>query len=334
MNTVVPVDVERDRFEAACDWFVQLREQPESTEVISGWLEWLDADPRNQDAFARARQIWQLTEPVEAAPHRVTRSRLRRYLPLAAAAAVMGITVGVIGWVTQSPHTISYVTARGETRRVGLADGSHLDLAGDSTLTVRISKTRRDINLLKGEAYFQVAHDKTRPFVVQTGILHVTAVGTAFNVRTSVDRVSVAVEEGVVVVDPRAEATAGDPPSHGVSTVAATESTSPISVRRGQEVTIALTQSNVHVVPIEPRSVASWRAGRLHFAREPLRTVLESVRAASGVDIRLADPAVGDLLFTGTVFNDQVSQWADGLPVVFPVSVRRQGESILVGPTQ
>ena len=58
MNPTPPTDDERARFEVACDWFVQLREQPQSTEVISGWLEWLDADPRNQEAFGRARQIW------------------------------------------------------------------------------------------------------------------------------------------------------------------------------------------------------------------------------------------------------------------------------------
>ena len=326
MSTSPHTDDDRARFEVACDWFVQLREQPTSTEVISGWLEWLDTDPRNQDAFGRARQTWQMTEGVVDDAPRDVRTRRRWLLPVASAAAVLGIAVGVAWWSLQSMHATTYATQRGETRRVDLPDGSHLDLAGDSRLTGRMSAARRDIDLLKGEAYFQVAHDKARPFVVQAGTLHVTAVGTAFNVRTAADRVSVAVEEGVVVVDPRADAVGGEPPSVGTTDGAIQR----ISVRRGQEVTVALTQSRVHLVPIEPRSVASWRAGRLHFAREPLSAVLDSVRAASGVDIRLEDPAVGTMLFTGTVFNDQVPQWAEGLPLVFPVTVRRQGTTLLV----
>lgn len=333
MNNIPQTDDDRVRFETACDWFVQLREQPQSTEILSGWLEWLDADARNQEAFGRARQIWQMTEQVADEPRRATLSRRHWILPLASAAALLGLAVGVAWWSMQSPGAATYATARGETRRVNLPDGSHLELAGDSRLTVRMTAARRDIDLLKGEAYFQVAHDKARPFIVKVGTLHVTAVGTAFNVRTAVDRVSVAVEEGVVVVDPRAEAMAGDAPSSGERSdpmAAIDNSTHRISVRRGQEVTVALTMSRVNLVPIEPRSVASWRAGRLHFAREPLSAVLDSVRSASGVDIRLADPAVGDLLFTGTVFNDQVPQWAEGLPVVFPVTVRRQGDTILV----
>ncbi|MEO8136545.1 MAG: FecR domain-containing protein [Betaproteobacteria bacterium] len=332
MNHTPPTHDERARFEVACDWFVQLREQPQSTEVISGWLEWLDADPRNQEDFGRARQIWQLTEHVQDDPARTGTARRRWLLPMASAAALLGLTIGVAWWSIQPPGGATYATARGETRSVELPDGSHLELAGDSRLTVKMSAARRDIDLLKGEAYFQVAHDTARPFVVQAGTLHVTAVGTAFNVRTAVDRVSVAVEEGVVVVDPRADAVAGEVPSSGEGgdSTGANNNTQRISVRRGQEVTVALTESRVHVVPIEPRSVASWRAGRLHFAREPLSAVLESVRAASGVDIRVVDPAVGDLLFTGTVFNDQVPEWAEGLPVVFPVVVHRQGATILV----
>jgi transmembrane sensor len=331
MSQVPAIDVERNRFEVACDWFVQLREHPESAEVISGWLEWLDADTRNQEAFAHARQVWQLTATASEAASPAGAGLPRRRLPLAAAAVLIGLIAGLTFWTLHVPNTLSYATARGETRRVDLPDGSHLVLAGDSQIAVRLSTARRDIDLLKGEAYFQVAHDKARPFVVHAASLHVTAVGTAFNVRTGSDRISVAVEEGVVVVDPR---TTGDEAASGAGSddavPGATDGTQRISVRRGQEVTVALHESRVNLAPIEPQSVASWRAGRLRFSHEPLSAVLQSVRASSGVDIRLVDAAAGNLLFTGTVFNDHVPEWAAGLPMVFPLTVRHEGASILV----
>src|SRR5262245_63689126 len=72
-------------------------------------------------------------------------------------------------------------------------------------LKATLRRNVRDIEMLRGEAYFRVAHDQARPFIVHTASLHVRAVGTSFDVRTSSDRVVVAVEEGMVVVEHRQE---------------------------------------------------------------------------------------------------------------------------------
>jgi transmembrane sensor len=221
-----------------------------------------------------------------------------------------------------------------EHRSVRLADGSHVELAGDSQLEVRMYPHSRDIVLLRGEAYFSVAHDSSRPFIVRAGSLNVRAVGTRFDVRTADTRVVVAVEEGVVVVEP---------PGGTAATVSAilaklqildrgTAVRSPLhatSIRSGQEVAVVPDQE-LQILPIEPAAVASWREGRLRFAREPLKSVLESIRAVSGEQIELADPALAQLQFTGTVFSSGVDAWLLALPAVFPVSVRQDGAKFVI----
>jgi ferric-dicitrate binding protein FerR (iron transport regulator) len=144
----------------------------------------------------------------------------------------------------------------------------------------------------------------------------------------------VAVEEGVVEVEPPrgAAATVGAllanlrNGGYGASGEAALHAT---SIRSGQEVA-AVPDQELQVLPIEPTAVASWREGRLRFAREPLRSVIASIRAVSGKQIELADPELADLRFTGTVFSSGVDAWVMALPAVFPVTVHSDGAKFVI----
>jgi transmembrane sensor len=231
----------------------------------------------------------------------------------------------------------SFATAPSEHRGFTLADGSRIELAGDSRVKATLREHVRDIELLQGEAYFRVAHDKSRPFVVHASALHVRAVGTSFDVRTSGDRVVVAVEEGVVVVEPRPQRSsavdsvlglfrAPPTPPHRAATM------QPLNLRGGQEVAVGLPSQELQLLPIEPAAVASWREGRLRFVREPLSSVIASVRAATGRDIDLANAEIGELRFTGTVFSERVDSWVEGLPAVFPVTVHQEGATLTIAP--
>lgn len=339
--------VETDRFETACDWFLRLREQPESRELLGAWLDWYRSDERNRAAFEEVREMWCATgaiEPAAAEPHRtrVEQSRPGGSRALALAATVAAIAIGA-GLLFQSrlgvPDTDvrSFATAPSEHRGFTLADGSRIELAGDSRVKATLREHVRDIELLQGEAYFRVAHDKSRPFVVHASALHVRAVGTSFDVRTSGDRVVVAVEEGVVVVEPRPERSsavdsalalfrAPPTPHRRASTM------QPLNLRGGQEVAVGLPSQELQLLPIEPAAVASWREGRLRFVREPLSSVIASVRAATGRDIDLANAEIGELRFTGTVFSERVDSWVEGLPAVFPVTVHQEGATLTIAP--
>ena len=91
-----------------------------------------------------------------------------------------------------------YAAAIGEIREQELVDGSVLQINTDSQVNVEYSEGTRKIHLLRGEAHFDVAHDKDWPFQVYAGKGVVKAVGTAFSVRLEEEKISVIVTEGKV----------------------------------------------------------------------------------------------------------------------------------------
>jgi transmembrane sensor len=322
------------RFEEACEWFLRLRETPESAEVVANWLAWCRVDSRNLLSFEEVRAFWWETRTLKlpASPRSTTaatstnRSNAwHRYRMGGLAALFLICVAGIAGYlVLRSSAALEHITRltteEREHRIFHLADGSSVELAGDSRLSVRLNDHERSLRLERGEAYFQVARDPGRPFAVTAGATHVTALGTSFNVRATEHRVVVAVEEGVVLVERTVAA-----PAHSLSPPAESR---PIRLSRGQEVSVG--NHTLELATIEPAAVASWREGRLRFVREPLGSVVASVLAASGQRIELADERLGDLQFTGTVFSTRVSDWVEGLPSIYPVRIRREGASYVV----
>ena len=160
--------------------------------------DWLEGDSRRQGALWRARAVLALmVEPVETVVDRATARPDRRVL-----LGGLGLAAAVAAGVVLAPVMSGqrYRTLVGEIRRVPLADGSMAAINTDTTLDVRFQKTERAVKLDRGEAWFQVAKDRTRPFVVAAGDIRVQAVGTAFSVRRKSAGAEVRVTEGVVEV--------------------------------------------------------------------------------------------------------------------------------------
>jgi transmembrane sensor len=164
---------------------------------------WLAEDPRRAGALLRAqaaisfldrgRALAGSTAPIEH------RGPSRRAL-IVGAAAVAAAVSGAGFWKLR-PQRLD--TSLGEIRRVPLADGSMVAINTSSTLEVELKPQAREILLKQGEAWFQVAKDPERPFVVAAGPVRVRAVGTAFSVRRQdqdASSVDVMVTEGVVEV--------------------------------------------------------------------------------------------------------------------------------------
>ncbi len=308
-----------ERFERACTWFMDLREQPESPEVIARWLEWCRADPRNRAAFERASSVWQVTASVRpqdlAGGARATVRSQPRRLPMWSGAIAAGLAVVVIAlFVWRSPGGVVLSTVAAQNHSQRLPDGSTVSLGGASRVRTDFSSSLRRLTLERGEAYFKVAPDPARPFVVNVGRLRVTALGTAFNVRSAPPRVVIDVAEGVVAIE-RLDSYAGGIPSRAVA---------------GQQVVADAATSELEVSRAAPNTVASWQSGRLQFAREPLRSVIASVNRYSDREIVLTNAELGDLRFTGTVFSDRIDDWLRGLRTVFAVSVSERDRRILI----
>lgn len=220
-------------------------------------------------------------------------------------------------------------TQAAEHRDVMLDDGSRITLGAKSLISVTYSDKQRRVLLERGEAFFDIAKDPKRPFIVVSGNRFITAVGTAFNVTRRDDRVVVTVTEGTVVVEEEGETNPVDQPAN-VKT-GKDESDSTAILKAGQQLAYG-NDKVTEVVTTDTEVVTAWRKGRLNYLGEELRYVIADVNRYRDKPIRLGDNAAANMQFTGTVFQDSIDTWLESIAEVFPVEVNRManGEVILL----
>ncbi|CAL4869570.1 hypothetical protein MMA231_03862 (plasmid) [Asticcacaulis sp. MM231] len=180
-------------------WAIRLKSSPLQPAEQASLDTWLSEDERRQGALLRAQatlsyldrgRALSTSEPYSAHPR--TRRGFLGYVAGAAAAATAASLILLL------PRNKQIVTEIGEVRQVPLTDGSVATINTASKVEVRFEKTKRIVELSDGEAWFRVAHDKTRPFIVKAGDVRVRAIGTAFSVRRRNSSADVLVTEGVV----------------------------------------------------------------------------------------------------------------------------------------
>lgn len=191
--------------------------------------------------------------------------RRRRRLPLAAAAAVAAICLCAALLLSgRLSSATEYSTAVGEQRTIQLADSSRITINADSRLKVVMDGRRRDVELLRGEALFEVARDARRPFRVSTGTAIVQVMGTQFNVYERPSGTQVSVLEGRVTVMPQR---AGD----AISTAAGSASE---SLAAGQEAQVRPDGTIERSAKADVTKAVAWRERRLIFEEAPLEEMV------------------------------------------------------------
>jgi transmembrane sensor len=307
-----------DISDTAAEWLIRLDAQT-SPEIWDEFQTWIDTDARHRAAFVRLRMAWtrvdqlKMLRPADGTidSNLLARShvsgdalasrglqplegRLRKrpqdlVIPdrrrwLAAAAAVA--TVGFVAWLSSYPgNWNAYKTNIGGRERLALTDGTTVDLNTDTELSTRLSSTRREIRLTRGEALFRVAHDSKRPFYVTAGTTVVRAVGTAFSVRIrDADHVDVLVAEGRVAVGSAGALPSLDNP--------ATLASAP-KVSAGEAASVKHSSVSVRKLaqPDVTRKLA-WTAGHLAFQGETLEEAVQEFNRYNQRQLAIDDPAI------------------------------------------
>ena len=321
------MNVQDERMMQASEWFMRLREPDVDESTAAGWLQWSQADRANLAAFERVRELWDRFDDSRLhGPLARQMTRRTDFRPAAwAIAASTILAVGVSSWwqFVRSEHpafTEALNTDAGAMRRQRLQDGSIVELGARSSAHVRITRERREIFVEDGEAFFQVAKDPNRPFVVRAGDLQVVAVGTAFKVRKTDERVVVTVKEGAVRVTPSRQTAAAIAPAESAE--------GQLRAGAGHQVTYSARQQALTMTPFAPAAApgAGWQVGRFEFVNEPLGSVIADINRYSPRRIALADERIAALVFTGTLRRDAIDDWLRGLRDVFPVEVVDRGE--------
>ena len=325
----------------AADWYARLRAENVSEMDAARFRAWIAADPTHRREFEAIDDFWDDLEAIGGTPEvlreRGTIARRRAAATrkdgragrrgVGAAAAALLLVIGVVAWL-YGGRAERYVTGIGEQRIVILSDGSVITLNTATDIRLHFSPDRRGVELISGQANFEVAKDAARPFIVTAGNRSVRAVGTQFDVFKSGDQVTVTLIEGRVAVTP-ADASPALAPQ--------LSSTKPeeIVLTAGEQLSYGLKSA-----PTTPRDadiprVEAWRARRLDFSDTPLQEAIAEANRYSRVQIVLEAPAYKDARISGRFEAGRNDLFAEGLEGYFHFQVERpEDERIVLRPSR
>jgi transmembrane sensor len=311
----------------AGEWLLDLQSADVSVERIAAWQQWMGSSERHVRAFDQLQRTWALADglaspaakapdpawaPAEGARRPELLSGMRRYA-LAASVAAVALVAALWGAMDRP---VVLQTPIGSKEVVELADGSRVSVGAASRLRVEIDEARRRVDLDRGEAFFDVARDASRPFTVHAGRASITAVGTAFNVSKAGEQVIVGVSSGSVAVKWERPSAAGAPDAGARALLGA-----------GQRLILnASTGSSEEVEPIALPAVAGWREGRLRYAGDTLERVIADANRYLRDPIVIEDPSIATLRVTGTVAEENLEAWVASLQTALPVELVKDVE--------
>jgi transmembrane sensor len=277
---------------------------------------WYAADTRHKGAYVRAMAIYNAInlatapQPLSTQPARTRRSLLKRV----ATAACLVAAVGTLSFsVLQEDKVLS--TAKGEFRKVPLQDKSIATINGSSRIEVEFTKTRRKVRLQQGEAWFEVAKDKSKPFIVEAGDARVRAVGTAFAVRRFARGTEVLVTEGTVEVWSKDRSAQRRLLAAGERAFLEPEA-SAISVTRQ---------------PSEVNRKLAWREGNLILKNQTLSDAVADFNRYSPKTIVIVDAALASKRLFGQYKLDAPELFAKDVSTVLAVPITITADTILIG---
>jgi transmembrane sensor len=305
----------------AADWLVRLQAADATEAEACDFDAWLSADPANAAAYDATLAValelrseaGAIAQGLAKAPPRRPASRAWLIAGGLAAAAALALAVMPYG-AFAPPQTQTYATGKGEHRTVKLADGSTLELNAGSSLSVTLGRHERHVAMPQGEAVFDVAADKARPFLIDAGDRTVRVVGTRFDVRHRGDSLSVTVERGVVEVRPNTGLGGRVWRLHPGQRLDTTQ---------GAAAAVALNAA-------DPQQVESWRAGRLIYRDQPLGEVVADLNEQFVKPIALADPALAQIRVSGVLVLDDQAAVIRRLALLAPIKALPSGQGVLL----
>jgi transmembrane sensor len=255
----------------------------------------------NLDAHVAARDTQRLRIPV--------------WRMMGASVAAVCLAAVVVGWIAWLHQGTSYRTAIGGIAAVAMKDGSTVTLNTNSDIRVALSETERRVDLERGEAFFEVAKDHNRPFIVRVGDQRVIAVGTKFSVRREPNHVRVIVTEGRVRVE-------HSEPHHPAE----------VALISAGGVAVA----GVAGVLVQDKSLSdaeerlSWRQGIVVFRETLLSDAVAEFNRYNTRQIYIEDPVLGSMRIGGHFRTHNAEGFVRLLADAFPIRVEDNESRIVL----
>jgi transmembrane sensor len=211
--------------------------------------------------------------------------------------------------------TTTLATDTGQRQVASLPDGSRVTLNTATTIRAGASSGARRVDLIKGEATFDVAHDANHPFIVFVGNQSVRAVGTTFNVRRRDDNsFYVLVTEGTVAVQPS--------PS--------TSSTSPQLLTAGERLDVSAGSTEIQTVSTaDAMDTLAWHDGMIVFEGEPLAAALAEVSRYTNLRFVIEDGSLRDTRIAGVYRTDDLENFLQSLQANFDINAVQDADGAI-----
>ena len=292
----------------ALEWFILMKDEQVSAEDRSAFESWLLSDPSHAVAYERARALWDRFGVVKPEYDRLRQSgRIGR----------RGVLLGGLAALVAAPSLYmlsrrvapDYATGPAERLAVTLPDGSMVELGSYSSLSLDFSPQQRSVLLHGGQAFFRVAADTYRPFVVQAEMGSIQALGTEFNVKLAAETVAVAVVE------------------HSVKVRSA--SSTPVILEAGWQVSYS-SDGIAPAARADLTAILAWRQDRIIVEDAPLRTVLTELERYRRGRILLMDSAIGDIPVTAVFDTRRTDNALKIIAETLPVRVLNPSDYLAI----
>jgi transmembrane sensor len=337
----------------AGDWLAK-RDSGEWTEADQRRFDaWLNASPLNRVAFLRVEHIWERAQRLQAlgagipsnqvprpgrwvlSPFYDTKVSAYRHAARHAgswnklrtlAASIVALTVLGTAWYLW-PSGSSYRTPVGGLALVPMRDGSKVTLNTDSEIRLAVTGKERRVELERGEAFFEVAHDPGRPFVVHVGNKYVIAVGTKFSVRRDADDVQVVVTEGKVRLQSSAQPVRARGGGPGAGFTAAEETQlSAGTIARASDAGVLLETKEL----VQAEEALSWRDGVLVFHEATLADAVAEFNRYNTRKILIEDSNIAALRVAGNFRANNAEAFVRLLERGYPLRSEEHEEQIIL----
>jgi transmembrane sensor len=309
--------IENRIIEEAAGWLTRQQRDDMDWGAFTAWLE---ADPRNRQAYDEVALIDArldacrealLEEGETSSPEPANDREPVRWGRLAGwgGGALIG-GLALLLAIQPASHELpvrDYRSPQGKSVEVALGDGTRIVLAPASHLAVQ-----GDQLALEGIGYFDVPHQPGRSLTIRAGDFQVTDIGTRFSLENEPEGVSVEVAEGSL-------------------SVASEMLPKAIALTTGHGMAADKASGTVRLTRVQPQQVAIWRTGKIQFDQVPLALVVRDISRYSGEKVTV-DPAIAGNTFSGVIAIDDGASSARALAQILSLNAKSVDGGVRLEP--
>lgn len=306
---------QRKRNREAADWLLRNGDPLQPVAEKAQFRQWL-ADPENCRTYQAAeRLLGDARTAIQSDPALRNLKAAPRSLAKPAATSMVLLASAITAFLAlDGPMRLQAdaIAGTAEMPVLTLEDGSTVQLNASSAIAIDFDGKQRNIRLLRGQAFFQVAHAPERPFTVEAGKTRVTALGTAFDVRYGAADTEVTVTENAVLVE--------------------LNDTNPSSLRvsQGEQATYDRDSGKTDIQPFDGAVALAWQRGQIAVENAPLAYVIEEMSRHFPGRIVVAGQALAQRRVSGTITVSDTGAALSFIRQALGVKVTRIGPLIVI----